>query len=147
MNTRSPMQLSLRLVPGRYAIAQLPPDAAIPPWADGPGFVAIARADDELTVVCFEDRVPEGTTMQSGWACLRTVGPFAFEAAGIVSALIAPLSVDGLGVFVVCTFDGEHLLLAEHDLAQARSLLVTAGHRFVEDSAATSSAGSLPKRT
>ena len=146
------MQLSLRLVPGRYAIAQLPPDAAIPPWADGPGFVAIARGQTTSSRwSASKTGFQRGRRCNQAGPCLRTVGPFAFEAAGIVSALIAPLSVDGLGVFVVCTFDGEHLLLAEHDLAQggggARSLLVTAGHRFVEDGAATSSAGALPKRT
>lgn len=135
MNGRSSTHLNLRLVPGRYAIAQLPPDDAIPAWADGPGFVALSRADDELTVVCLENRVPEGTKVQPGWACLRTVGPFAFDAAGIVTTLIAPLSDDGLGVFVVCTFDGEHLLLAERDLARARALLIAAGHRFEEEDA------------
>ena len=124
--------LTLRPVPGRYAVARLPADAAIPSWADGPGFVAIARADDELTIVCRQDRVPPGTTASEDWACLRTVGPFAFQAAGVVRSLITPLSSNGIGVFVVCTFDGEHLLIAAGDLEQSLVHLRAAGHLLIQ---------------
>jgi hypothetical protein len=47
------------------------------------------------------------------------------------SSLVAPLSAAGIGVFVLCTFDGEHLLVAERDIAQASALLEANGHRFV----------------
>jgi uncharacterized protein len=124
------MQLNLRMVAGRYAVARLAAEAAIPVWADGAGFVAIARAEDELTVVCLAERVPVEVEAERDWVCLRTLGPFAFDATGIVQALIAPLSENGVGVFVVCTFDGEHLLIAAKDEARARGLLLAAGHRF-----------------
>jgi uncharacterized protein len=124
------MQLNLRMVAGRYAVARLAADAAIPAWADGAGFVAIARAEDELTVVCLAERVPAEVEAERDWICLRTLGPFAFDATGIVQALIAPLSANGVGVFVVCTFDGEHLLIAAKDEVLAWDLLLAAGHRF-----------------
>lgn len=126
------MSQSLRIcfVAGRYAVARLAPDSAIPQWASGPGFCAIIRADDELTIVCHEDRVPSGVAAEGGWACLRTIGPFDFQATGIVHSLIAPLSSNGIGVFVVCTFDGEHLLVAESDCEKVRDLLGEAGHMF-----------------
>ncbi len=123
--------LNLQIVPGRYAIARLAPDAPLPDWADGPGFMAISRASDELTVICLEERIPEGVETDAGWFCLRTIGPFGFGEAGIVHRLITPLSENGIGIFVVCTFDGEHLLLAEADRERAIALLGTAGHRFV----------------
>jgi len=126
------MSLKLRFVAGRYAVARLPPDATIPGWASGPGFSAIVRADDELTIVCLEDRVPDNVESEPGWACLRTIGPFDFQATGIVHSLIAPLSSNGIGVFVVCTFDGEHLLVAESDRAKAHDLLLAAGHEFAD---------------
>jgi hypothetical protein len=127
-----PTPLKLRFVPGRYSVARLAPDSSIPGWASGPGFSAIIRADDELTIVCHEDRVPEGVEAEHGWACLRTIGPFDFQATGIVHFLIGPLSSNGIGVFVVCTFDGEHVLIADRDRDKARSLLTAAGHNFVE---------------
>lgn len=125
-----PVSLQLHTVPGAYAIAQLPPGAPIPAWASGPGFSAIVRASDELSIVCLQARVPAGVTAVPDWICLRTVGPFDFEAAGIVYALIGPLSTEGIGVFVVCTFDGEHLLIARKDRERAEALLRAAGHHW-----------------
>lgn len=95
------------------------------------------RAEDELTSVCHEDRVLEGVQAEAGWVCLRTIGPFDFQAAGIVHSLIAPLSSNGIGVFVVCTFDGEHLLIAESDCGTARDLLGAAGHKFLDEAERT----------
>ncbi|PTX57311.1 hypothetical protein C8N43_1978 [Litoreibacter ponti] len=121
-------QLKIRTVPGIYAIARLVPDAPLPAWADGAGFVSITRASDELSLVCLADRIPDGIEHDPDWACLRTVGLFAFDATGIVTALITPLSENGIGVFVCCTFDGEHLLVKSRDLPKARTLLAEAGH-------------------
>lgn len=123
-------RLNLRLVPGRYGIARLAADAALPGWASGEGFWAVVGADDEMTVVCAQERIPDSVDSSPGWACLRTIGPFGFDETGIVSSLIAPLSAAGIGVFVVCTFDGEHLLVAQRDLAQTRAILEGEGHRF-----------------
>jgi hypothetical protein len=128
-----PASLKLRFVPGQYAVARLAPDSSIPDWASGPGFSAIVRADDELTIVCFDDRVPYGVEAERGWICLRTIGPFAFQATGVVHSLISPLSLNGVGVFVVCTFDGEHLLIAESDRQKAINLLSEARHVFVDE--------------
>ena len=123
--------IRLRMLPGRYAVAQLASDAPLPDWFDGPGFAAMARAEDELTLICPEDRVPDDVTAERGWSCLRSVGPFAFDAAGIVRDLVTPLSDNGIGVFVCCTFDGEHLLLPSAQEQQARAQLEAAGHVFV----------------
>ena len=127
------MELSLRLrrVPGRYGIARLAPDAAIPDWAGGGGFWAVIRAEDEITIVCLQEQIPNGAQSSRDWLCLRTIGPFAFDATGIVSSLIAPLSDAGIGVFVVCTYDGEHLLVTKPDMAKSLALLEARGHRFV----------------
>mgnify|MGYP002076017005 CR=1 FL=1 len=84
-----PMSLKLRFVPGRYSVARLAPDSSIPDWASGPGFSAIIRADDELTIVCHEDRVPEGVEAERGWMWLRTIGPFDFQATGSSTPLSA----------------------------------------------------------
>lgn len=124
-------QIRLRMLPGRYAVAHLAPDTSLPDWFDGPGFTAMARAEDELTLICLGERVPDNITAERGWSCLRSVGPFAFDAVGIVRDLVTPLSDNGIGVFVCCTFDGEHLLLPSAQEQQARAQLEAAGHVFV----------------
>lgn len=123
------MALTIQQVAGTYAVARMAADAPVPAWLSGAGFAAYVRAQDEVTLVCLQDRVPMDVPAERNWACLRTVGPFDFQASGVVQALIAPLSSNGIGVFVVCTFDGEHLLVARTDLDRALGLLKTAGHR------------------
>ncbi|NBB81502.1 MAG: ACT domain-containing protein [Verrucomicrobia bacterium] len=120
--------ISLRNVPGRYGVARLDPDAPIPKWFDGPGFAALLRADDEVTVVCAFERIPDGVEVDGPWRCLRSLGPFAFNATGIVQSLVNPLSNADIGIFVLCTFDGEHLLIPECDAARAVAVLTEAGH-------------------
>jgi uncharacterized protein len=122
--------LQLRVVPGRYSVARLDAHADFPGWLKGPGFQAAIRSDDELTVVCLNDRVPGDVQVEKDWVCLRTIGPFAFDATGIVLSLIRPLSDNGIGVFVICTFDGEHMLIPGKDAESAFRHLALAGHRL-----------------
>ncbi|WP_296945177.1 ACT domain-containing protein [uncultured Massilia sp.] len=124
-------QVTLELDDAAYTISRLDPGAPMPSWADGPGFVTISRSAHELSIVCRATRVPPGTAQEDGWCCLRFVGPFAFGATGIVLSVVRPLSEGGLGVFVVSTFDGDHLLLKQADLPRARELLAGAGHVLV----------------
>ena len=44
--------LRIRPLPGRYAVARLAADADVSAWAGSPGFQAVIRSDDELTLVC-----------------------------------------------------------------------------------------------
>jgi hypothetical protein len=121
-------QITLEQAQGEYAVCRLAPTAVIPAWADGAGFVTISRSAHELSIVCLADRVPEETQREDGWTCLRFVGPFAFGATGIVLSVVRPLSEGGLGVFVVSTFDGDHLLIKTGDMPAATTLLARAGH-------------------
>ena len=111
-----------------YAVSRLDAAAPIPAWADGHGFVSISRSPHELSIVCEAARVPPGTVSEGGWTCLRFVGPFAFGATGIVLSVVRPLSLGALGVFVVSTFDGDHILVKSADMPAARQLLHQAGH-------------------
>lgn len=122
--------VALRLLPGDYAVSRLLQDDPIPAWADGEGFVSISRSDEELSILCRAERVAPDVRQDAGWACLKLQGPFAFDETGIVLSVIAPLSNAGLGVFVVSTFDGDHLLVKRADLDRARALLAEAGHRL-----------------
>ncbi|TPK89636.1 MULTISPECIES: ACT domain-containing protein [unclassified Mesorhizobium] len=121
----------LKQLPARYAISRLESAEPIPDWADGPGFVSISRTDDELSIVCVQDRVPVAVKQDRDWLCFKLQGPFAFDETGIVLSVVRPLSENGLGVFVVSTFDGDHLLVKASDGVRAAALLENAGHTLL----------------
>ena len=124
--------MNLKKIDGTFAVTQLAADAPLPDWFNGDGFMAMVKADDELTLVCDQARVPETATAERGWACFRSVGPFAFDEAGIVAGLISPISAQNIGVFVLCTFDGEHILCPATHFDQVQNILEAEGHYFVQ---------------
>jgi hypothetical protein len=126
-----PAKVRLKRLAGTYAVCRLDPTSAIPAWADGDGFVSISRSEDELSVVCRAERAADDVKRDSGWTCYRFIGPFAFDETGIVSAVIGPLSDAGIGIFVVSTFDGDHMLIKEADIARAELVLLSAGHSLL----------------
>jgi uncharacterized protein len=124
-------RVKLRVLDGAYGVARLQASEAIPAWADGGGFVNISRTDDELSIVCREERIPRDVRSDTGWSCLKLQGPFAFDETGIVLSVIEPLSTNEIGIFVVSTFDGDHLLVKSNDLEKALDLLANAGHSLI----------------
>jgi hypothetical protein len=124
-------RIRLKQLRGLYAIARLEVGHGIPDWADGPGFVSITRTEDELSITCLQERVPAAARQDRDWVAFKFEGPFAFGETGIVLSVIRPLSENGLGIFVVSTFDGDHLLVKASDGAAAIRLLGEAGHTLL----------------
>lgn len=129
-NGKGPMpQVRLKRLPGAYAVSRLASATPLPEWADGPGFVSISRTEDELSIVCLEARVPvDIATSEGGWVCFKFQGPFAFDETGILSAVLRPLSENGIGIFAVSTFDTDYLLIKAENAARGVELLASAGH-------------------
>jgi hypothetical protein len=121
-------RLTLIRVDGLLAVCRLEPDTPIPPWATAGDFFSVSRTADELSVVCRQDTVPEGTTCERGWRCLRVAGTLPFSVVGILAALTAPLADAGVSVFALSTFDTDYLLLKADDLGRAVDTLRRHGH-------------------
>ena len=124
-------QLNLRQLPDLYGIARLDASSPLPPWADGDGFVSISRSEDELSIVCQQTRIPDSASSSLGWACFKLIGPFAFDETGIVAAVVTPLSTGRIGVFVVSTYDGDHVLIKSRDLERSKILWGKTGHTII----------------
>ena len=121
------------MLPGRLSVARLPGTAALPAWADGPGFVTITRRQGELSIVCADDRVPSTVRAERGWRALEVEGPIDFQVVGLIHGLTGPLARAGISVFAVATFDTDLVLVREETLNRAVHALRDAGY-VVEES-------------
>ncbi len=121
-------RLTISTLPGRLAVCRLDPGAQVPAWTAGGSFVSVTRTADELSVVCGEDAVPDAVQCEKGWRCLRIRGPLAFSEIGVLSCLSAPLATAGISVFVVSTYDTDHILVREELLGAAQAVLASEGH-------------------
>ncbi len=124
----APRRLELSLLPGRFAISKLPPDAHLPVWAARGSFYSVTRTRDELSIIVEEAHVPAGTQSQFGWRVLRVHGPFVLSEVGVLASLTAPLADGRVSVFVVSTFDTDYLLVTEEQVTSAIAALDRAGH-------------------
>jgi uncharacterized protein len=120
--------LALTELAGAYTIARLAPDTALPAWADGPGFVSIARTAEELSILCLAARVPEGVVAAGPWVGFKLQGPFDFAETGIGAAILAPLAEARIGILFVSTFDTDYLFVKEANRLAAIAALRAAGH-------------------
>ena len=123
--------LTLSLLADTFAICRLGPDVDIPSWALAGDFYSITRTVEELSLVCLQEVVPEGTRAEKGYRCLKVGGPLDFSLTGILSSLTIPLAQAGISVLTISTFDTDYLLVKEAQVDRAVQKLSQVGHRFV----------------
>jgi uncharacterized protein len=92
------------------------------------GFFCVARTADELSIVCEEDRVPDGVTSEKDWVALRLEGPFPFSMTGVLASFIQPLADAAIPIFAISTFDTDYVLIKRETLSAAILALGNAGH-------------------
>jgi uncharacterized protein len=125
--------VDLFLRPEMLAVCQLPTGTDWPaPPPDGSLF-SITAAETGLTVVCRPDEVPPGARVEPDWRALSVVGPLDFSLIGIIGSLTTLLAEAGVSVFVLSTFDTDHVLIKEDAVDSAIDALRQAGHAVTTD--------------
>jgi uncharacterized protein len=124
-----PVSLSLSVLDGDFAVCRLPIDSELQMWFLGDPFFALLRSNAELTVVCQAERVPAEVQHESGWRRLKLEGVFAFTETGILESVLRPLAAQGVGIFVLSTFETDYVLVKEEHLRDAVAALTHAGHQ------------------
>lgn len=118
----------LAVWPGRWAVARLASDAAVPQWATAPGrLVAVVRTEGELSILAPADRVPDDAIAERDFRVIEVVGPVPFVVVGLMAALTRPLADAGVSVFTVATYDTDYVLVRDAMLATAVGALRAAG--------------------
>ena len=121
-------KLSLSLLPHTYAVCQFHPDKHIPYWALMGDFVSLTRTNEELSIACQEDNVPDDIEAERGWRCLQVQGAFDFSAAGVHASLAIPLAEADISVLAIATYATDYLLIKEKNVERALQVLEQAGH-------------------
>jgi uncharacterized protein len=118
-------------VPGKFAVCRLPANAPLPDWAWSGLFSSVTRTEDELSIVCAVDSVPEEHKPKTPWVCLKLEGPFSFSEVGILASFIGPLAEKRVPIFAISTFDTDYVLVGEDYAGVALQALRDAGHELL----------------
>ncbi|MGH3519449.1 MAG: ACT domain-containing protein [Haloechinothrix sp.] len=129
-------RLAIDVQPGEYVVARLDPADGAPAslFAEVEGaLVSVTKTDKEVSVICplavWRSAIGEGpATTEGGWRLLSVRGPLEFTLTGIIAALASELAAAGVALFSLSTFDTDHVLVKETDLARAIDALEISGH-------------------
>ena len=89
----------------------------------------IGRTDEEISLVCRTEDVPEKTVKrEDGWRGFRIEGVLDFSLVGILSKLSTILAENGIGIFAVSTFNTDYILVKEEQFNRAMDVLAAEGY-------------------
>ena len=95
-------------------------------------FYFIGKTDEEISLVCKTEDVPENTVERDdGWMGFRIQGVLDFSLVGILSKLSGILADNGIGIFAVSTYNTDYILVKEENYSKALTALTNAGYKLV----------------
>ena len=123
------MQLTLSVLPGEYSILKLD---SLPDARTIDGFFALARTDDEISLVCSTAAAAALRPRQrdDGYGALRVAGQLDFALIGILARLTGALARAEIPVCAISTFDTDYLLIKQARMHEALAALTDAGCRI-----------------
>lgn len=122
--------MKLWTVPETFAVCKVSSLAHVD-WTQT--FTFVAKTDEELSVVCPMQAIPENATdVEADWRCLKVLGPLDFSLVGIVSRLTDLLAKAAISVFVVSTFDTDYLLVKAATFDAAKAVLQAGEYEIVD---------------
>ena len=96
-------------------------------------FCFTGRTDAERSLVCRTQDVPDNATAwEDGWRAMRITGTLDFSLIGVLAGISAVLAENGIGIFVLSTYDTDYILTKQKTYARALQLLAQAGYQIAE---------------
>ncbi|MGY0372375.1 ACT domain-containing protein [Clostridium sp. JNZ J1-5] len=116
--------LTMRLLKEKYGVCRLDKTDLIPEWTKDSDFFSITKTSDELSIVCFQDSIPNDVKCERDWRILKIEGPLDFSLIGILASISAILAQKGISIFAISTYDTDYILVKDKDINNAIEALV-----------------------
>jgi len=124
----------LVLLPQRWTLYRLPPEAPWPPEALRTPWAFLARTPDEVSLLLPEDvPAPEGGRAQGPWRGFRVATVLDLGLVGVLAGLSQTLAAAGVPLLAVSTHDTDYLFVPAERLEAATQALRQAGYRLLEE--------------
>jgi hypothetical protein len=96
-------------------------------------YTFIAKTDEELSLVCPIEDVPENKLeSDTSWKCFRVQGPLEFSLIGIIAGISKVLAENAIGLFVISTYNTDYVLIKSENMDSAKICLENAGYDFTK---------------
>lgn len=98
------------------------------PVLPGGEFVSLTMSGGEVSLVCEEDKAPQGCIAETDWRALKIKGPLDFSLVGILAEIAGLLAQAGISLFAVSTYETDYILVKQDSLQRALDALAQKGH-------------------
>lgn len=126
------IKLTMKLLKEKYSICRLDKNNPIPAWAIKEDFFSITKTEDELSIVCLKDNVPNSVKCETDWKILKVEGPLDFSLVGILSSISSLMAKEKISIFALSTYDTDYILVKENDVEAAISTLIKNNYNVVK---------------
>ena len=120
--------LTLTLLNQTFTIHRLSPVADVPVAALNSFFFAMARTNDELSILLPEMVEIQSDRSDTGWSCFKVEGPLEFNLVGILAGIATTLAEAQVSIFALSTFDTDYILVKREQAQAASDALMSAGY-------------------
>jgi hypothetical protein len=124
------MKLILSVFNGIFTIHRLPPDSEIPEQVYEEQFYDISKTDEELSIVCSSSVLLHSEKSETGWLCIKVLGPLNFSLTGILADISDVLVNEEISIYAISTFDTDYILVKSDKLPVAKEALHRAEYIF-----------------
>ena len=124
------MKLKLSVLEGLFTIHRFPPDNEIPKEVYEGQFYSISRTNEALSIVSSSTVVLNSERSETGWACIKVLGPLDFSLTGILTDISEVLAKAEISIFAISTFDTDYILLKSGKHQTAKTALQKAEYIF-----------------
>ncbi|MEA4853511.1 MAG: ACT domain-containing protein [Christensenella sp.] len=122
--------MEIAVFQGVYAVGLLD---HIPQHLPKTGFCSISVGEDEVSLVCREESMPEYSShIQRGYRLFRIQGTLDFSLIGVIAKISAVLAKEKIPLFCVSTYRTDYFLVEEIYLQRALAALQNAGYRIMK---------------
>jgi uncharacterized protein len=128
----SERMLIMKLLKERFGVCRLNKEESIPDWVKNSLFYSITKTEDELSIVCSLDSIPNYIKCEKDWRILKVEGPLDFSLVGILSSISTILAQNGISIFAISTFDTDYILVKDKDIASAINALLNEKYEIIQ---------------
>ena len=118
----------LKVLAGTYSIANFPVHAPVPEWAnqfEDDCLVSLTHSRYGFSVICPDSWVPDDLPAErvAEWRVFRVEAPRDWALYGLYSRLTQPLADDAMSIYIVGSYNADHVLVRNRDFARAKQIL------------------------
>ena len=120
------MDLTVKIIPGEFSVCKVD---SISYSLLSDEFCFIGKTDNELSLVCRTDKVPENTVSRDdSWKCFRIEGTLDFSLIGILADISGILAENKIGLFAISTYNTDYVLTKSENFEKALDALSKSGY-------------------